>query len=161
LYGAVILAAAYQFGLTIRAGVNLPTMIVLAAAAVVDLQWRVIPDRLTVPGFVWVLAASLFLGWPRLVDALVGVLFCGGIMLLLAVISRGAIGRGDVKLVAMIGAALGWRWGFGVLAFAQLTAAFLALCLFLAGQKGRKDTLPFGPFLAAFALLAMVGKPME
>jgi leader peptidase (prepilin peptidase)/N-methyltransferase len=160
LYGAVILAAAYNFGLTIRAVVNLPVMVLLGMAAVVDLQRKRIPDWLTLPGLAWVLAASVFLGWPRVADALLGVLFCGGIMLLLAVISRGAIGGGDVKLVAMIGAALGWRWGFGVLALAQVAVAAVALCLYLAHRKGRKDTLPFGPFLAAFALLAMLAKPM-
>jgi prepilin signal peptidase PulO-like enzyme (type II secretory pathway) len=161
LYGAVILIAAYRFGFTGRAVMNLPTMIVLAAAAIVDLQRKMIPDWLTLPGLAWVLGASAFLGWPRLLDALFGVLFCGGIMLLLAVISRGSIGGGDVKLVAMIGASLGWRWGFGVLAFAQLSLALLALCLFIARRKGRKDTLPFGPFLAAFAILAILGKPMQ
>jgi prepilin signal peptidase PulO-like enzyme (type II secretory pathway) len=161
IYGAVILVAAYGFGFTGRAVANLPTMVMLAAAAIVDVQRKLIPDWLTLPGLAWVLATSLFLGWPRVADALLGILFCGGLMLLLAVISRGGIGGGDVKLVAVIGAALGWRWGFGVLAFAQLSAAAVALCLFLAGRKGRKDVLPFGPFLVAFALLALLAKPLE
>jgi len=161
LLAGLILAAAQHFGLTVRAFINLPPMILLAIAAIVDIQRKKIPDWLTLPGLAWVFAASLFLGWPRFLDALLGVLFCGGIMLLLAVISRGSIGGGDVKLVAMIGASLGWRWGFGVLVFAQLSAAVLALCFFIARWKGRKDTLPFGPFLAAFAILAILGKPMQ
>jgi len=161
LYGALILLAAYGFGFTSRAAINLPIMIVLATAGVVDLHRKRIPDRLTLPGLAWALAASLFLGWPRLLDALLGVLLCGGIMLLLAVISRGSIGGGDVKLVAAIGASLGWRWGFGVVAFAQVSLALLALCLFIARRKGRKDALPFGPFLAAFAILALLAKPMQ
>ena len=159
-FAAVILTAAYKFGLTARALINLPTMILLAAAAIVDFQRKIIPDWLTLPGLAWALAASVFLGWPRMADALLGVLFCGGVMLILAVISRGGIGGGDVKLMAMVGASLGWQWGFGVLVFAQLAAAGVALCLFLARRKGRKGTLPFGPFLAAFALLAILAKPM-
>ena len=161
LFGILILAAGHQFGPTTRAIVNLPTMIVLAIAAIVDLQRKMLPDWLTLPGLAWVLGASAFLGWPRVADALLGMVLCGGFLLILAVISRGSIGGGDVKLMAMIGALLGWRWGFGVLAVAQISAALLALGLFLAGQKGRKDALPFGPFLAAFALLAMVGRPMQ
>jgi prepilin signal peptidase PulO-like enzyme (type II secretory pathway) len=161
LYGAVILAAAYSFGLTSRAVVNLPTMIVVALAGIVDLERRMIPNWLTVPGLAWVLAASPFLGWPRVADALLGILLCGGIMLLLAVISRGAIGGGDVKLVAVIGAALGWRWGFGVLAFAQLCAAIVAAFLLIGRRKSLQDALPFGPYLAVFALLAMVGRPLD
>jgi hypothetical protein len=90
-----------------------------ALAAIVDLQRKTIPNWLTVPGLVWVLGSSAILGWPRLADALFGLLFCGGVLLILAVISRGSIGGGDVKLMAMIGALLGWRWGFGVLAAAE------------------------------------------
>ncbi len=161
LCGAVILVGTYHFGFTVRALVNLPTMIVLALAAIVDLQRKLIPDWLTLPGVAWVLVASAFLGWARVAEALLGLVLCGGVLLIFAVISRGAIGGGDVKLTAMIGASLGWQWGFGVLAFAQLSAALLALCLFIAGRKGRKDTLPFGPFLAAFALLALVARPMH
>jgi len=161
LFGFVILAAANQFGLTARALINLPTMVLLAVAAIVDLQWRVIPDWLTLPGLAWALIASAFLGWPRLWDAALGVALCGGALLLFALISRGSVGGGDVKLVAMIGGVLGWRWGFGVLAIAQLCAAVLALCLFVAGRKGRRDALPFGPFLAAFGALALLGSPMQ
>ncbi len=158
---AVILIAAYSLGLTTRAAINLPVMIILAMATVIDSRRKRIPDWLTLPGIVWVLVVSALLGWARVADALLGLVLCGGALLIFAIISRGSIGGGDVKLTAMIGASLGWQWGFGVLAFAQLSAALLALCLFVAGRKGRKDTLPFGPFLAAFALLALVGRPMQ
>jgi leader peptidase (prepilin peptidase) / N-methyltransferase len=159
-FAAVILTAAYQFGLTVRALINLPTMILLAVAAIVDIQRKVIPNWFTLPGLAWVLVTSTFLGWPRIADALLGALLCGGALLILAVVSRGGIGGGDVKLMAMVGASLGWRWGFGVLAFAQLAIAAVALCLFLAGRKGRKDSLAFGPFLAAFAILAILARPV-
>ena len=161
LFGALILAAAHRFGLTPRAVVNLPLMGLLAGAAMVDIQRKVIPNWLTVPGLAWVLGTSAFLGWPRVADALIGLFFCGGALLILAVISRGSIGGGDVKLMALIGASLGWRWGFGVLAVAQLSAAIVAGYLLVVRRKGLQDALPFGPFLAVFALLAMVGKPME
>jgi leader peptidase (prepilin peptidase) / N-methyltransferase len=160
LFGVLILIAAYQFGLTARAAINLPIMVTLAVAAIVDIHRKTIPDWLTLPGLGWVLVASAFLGWPRLTDALLGVLFCGGALLILSVVSRGSIGGGDVKLMAIIGASVGWRWGFGVLVFAQVAAATMALYLFLVHRKGRKDTLPFGPFLAAVALLALNAKPM-
>lgn len=160
LFGVLILIAAYQFGLTARAVINLPVMVILTVAAMIDIHRKTIPDWLTFPGLGWVLVASAFLGWPRLTDALLGVLFCGGALLLLSAVSRGSIGGGDVKLMSMIGASVGWRWGFGVLVFAQLAAAAVAAFLFLVHRKGRKDTLPFGPFLAAAALLALNAKPM-
>lgn len=160
LFGVLILIAAYQFGLTARAVINLPVMVILTVAAMIDIHRKTIPDWLTFPGLGWVLVASAFLGWPRLTDALLGVLFCGGALLLLSAVSRGSIGGGDVKLMSMIGASVGWRWGFGVLVFAQLAAAAVAAYLFLVHRKGRKDTLPFGPFLAAVALLALNARPM-
>lgn len=161
LFGFLVIAAATHFGATVRALINLPAMILLAIAAIVDLQWKVIPDWLTLPGVMWALLTSAYLGWPRLGEALIGLALCGGALLLLALISRGGIGGGDVKLVAMIGAMLGWHWGFGVLAFAQLCAAGLALFLFVTSGKGRKDSLPFGPFLSAFGVLALLGNPIQ
>ncbi len=160
LFGLLILNAVYQFGFTARAAINLPIMGILAAAAIVDIYRKTIPDWLTFPGLAWVLAASVFLGWPRLTDAALGVLFCGGALFILSVVSRGSIGGGDVKLMAVIGASLGWQWGFGVLVFAQLAAAAVAAYLFLVHRKGRKDTLPFGPFLSAIALFALNARPI-
>ncbi len=93
-------------------------------------------------------------------DALLGILVCGGALLTLAVASGGSIGGGDVKLMAMIGAAIGWRWGLGVLAVAQVAAGFLAIPLLLTRRRRRKDYLPFAPFLVAFALLALWSKPI-
>lgn len=161
LCGALILVAAHRFGPTPRAAVTLPLMALLGAAAILDIHRRTIPDWLTLPGLAWVLVTSAFLGWPRVVDAFWGMLFCGGVLLILAVISRGSIGGGDVKLMALIGALLGWRWGFGVLAVAQLSAAIVAGCLLVARRRGLHEALPFGPFLALVALLAMIGRPME
>ncbi len=160
MFGLLILGAAYQFGLTARALLNLPIMCVLAVSGIVDIREKRIPDWLTLPGLAWVLLASAFRGWPRVADGLLGILVCGGLLLILALISRGGIGGGDVKLTAMVGATLGWRWGFGVLAFAQVAAAAVALCLFVTRWKGLKDTLPFGPYLAAFAILAIPARPL-
>ncbi len=159
-FGLIILVAAYQFGFTTRGFLNLPIMCVVAICGIVDIREKRIPDWLTLPGVAWVLLTSAFLGWPRIADALLGILICGGLLLILAGLSRGAIGGGDVKLVAMVGAALGWRWGFGVLAFTHVAAAGVATCLLLSRRKRWKDTLPIGPFLAAFALFALWSKPM-
>jgi prepilin signal peptidase PulO-like enzyme (type II secretory pathway) len=161
LSGFLVLAAAHRYGLSVDAAVTIPLMVLLAGVSIVDMQRKMIPDWLTLPGLLWVLGTSAIWGWPRVADALLGLLLCGGSLLIFAVISRGAVGGGDVKLMAIIGASLGWQWGFGVLAFAQLSAALLALCLFITGRRGGKDTLPFGPFLTTFAMLAMVGRPMQ
>jgi leader peptidase (prepilin peptidase)/N-methyltransferase len=76
--------------------------------------------------------------------------------LLIAVISRGGMGGGDIKLVAMIGAFLGWPAVLMTIFLGAFTGAVAGLALMLLGKKGRKDMVPFGPFLALGALLAMV-----
>jgi leader peptidase (prepilin peptidase)/N-methyltransferase len=161
LSGVLILAAVRRFEFTPRAALNLPLMVLLAIAAIEDIHRKMSPDWLTLSGLVWVLGTSALVGWPRVADASLGLIFCGGTVLILAVISRGSIGGGDVKLMGLIGASLGWRWGFGVLAVAQLSVAIFAGCLLVARRKGLQDSLPFGPFLAVCALFAIVGKPME
>ena len=159
-FGLLVLAVAYRFGPTTHGLVALPTAIVLALGAITDIKRKTIPDYLTLTGLAWILAASLYLGLPRAVEALIGALACGGALLILAMLRRGSIGGGDVKLMAVIGAALGWRWGFGALMFAQLAAALVAACLLVTRRKRRKDGLPFGPFLSTFAILATLVKPL-
>jgi leader peptidase (prepilin peptidase)/N-methyltransferase len=66
------------------------------------------------------------------------------------------MGGGDIKLIAMIGAFLGWQAVLATIFLGAFLGALLGLTLMLLRQKGRKDPLPFGPFLATGALLTMV-----
>ncbi len=159
-HGILILEAAHRLGFAGRTLINLPAMGVLALCALMDIQRKAIPDWLTLPGLAWVLVAGAFLGLSRSTDALLGALACGGILFIFALLARGSIGGGDVKLMAVIGASLGWQWGFTVLILSQVAAAIVAVCLLLTGRKERKDVLPFGPFIATFAQLALFLKPM-
>ena len=160
VFGLLVLGATYRLGFTARAFLGLPTLTVLALAAMSDIQRKTIPDWITLPGLGWVLAVSVFLGLPRPAEAVLGAAVCGSTLLVLAVVSRGSIGGGDVKLMAVVGASLGWRWGFAALFFAQITAALVAGCLLVMGRKGRKDVVPFAPFLSTSAILAFLAKPL-
>jgi prepilin signal peptidase PulO-like enzyme (type II secretory pathway) len=160
LFGLLTIGVAFRFGLTAQGLIALPTVVALALAGLADLRRKIIPDWVTLPALAWVLAASVYLGFSRAAEALLGALVCGGALLVLAVVSRGAIGGGDVKLTALVGAFLGWRWGFLALFFAHVAAALVALSLMIAGRKGRKDALPFGPFLSTFALFGVLAKPL-
>jgi prepilin signal peptidase PulO-like enzyme (type II secretory pathway) len=158
LFSLLLGQAVYRSGSTVQGILALPTLAVLAVAALMDTARKVIPDWLTLPGLAWTLAASGLMGWFGVGEALRGTVVCGGLLLLLAAVSRGSIGGGDVKLMAVAGALLGWRWGLAALFLAQIAAALVAACLLIAGRKGRKDPLPFGPFLSTFAILATLAK---
>jgi leader peptidase (prepilin peptidase) / N-methyltransferase len=127
---------------------------------VIDLQHQILPNEITVPGIVVGLAASFFLepGWR---DALIGAIAGGGSLWLIAATyqrlrHREGLGFGDVKMLAMIGAFLGWKLMLLTLVFASFTGSFVALLLMAARRADWQSKLPLGTFLALGALLASV-----
>ena len=153
---AVVLAllAFHRLGFTPRWVALLPLLILLATIAVVDVTTKMIPDALTLPGIVYSLAlAALATGGPSLLEATIGVLVGGGLLLLLAIVTRGGIGGGDIKLVAMLGGALGWRDALIAFALSQLGGGLVVLFLLCMGQAERRKTLPIGALIAAIGAM--------
>jgi leader peptidase (prepilin peptidase)/N-methyltransferase len=167
-YPFVELATAALFALAVLTrgvGPELAPALVLAAALVaitgIDLDHQIIPDVVTLPGIAVGLAFSLLLGHPRWMDALIGALVGGGLFFVIIVASRGGMGGGDMKLAAMLGAFLGWRPLLVAILTAVLTGGILAIALLALRRKGRKDAVPFGPFLALGGLVALFwGAPL-
>jgi leader peptidase (prepilin peptidase)/N-methyltransferase len=127
----------------------------LIAVTVIDLQYQIIPDAITVPGVVVGLLASLVRERVSWLEALLGVLV--GTMLFVAVIvlSRGGMGGGDLKLGAMLGAFLGWKALLVALFVAVLVGGAMAVMLLATRRLARKDAIPFGPFLALGGTVAL------
>jgi len=89
-------------------------LVLLTIAAYTDLRWQMIWNKLTYPGILLGFALRLALeGWSGLEDAFQGFFLCGGVLLVCFVFF--GLGGGDVKLMAMVGAFLGWERGFEVL----------------------------------------------
>ena len=80
-------------------------------------------------------------------------------VLLVAVISRGAIGGGDIKLMAMLGAALGWKGALVVLAFSHVAGAIVALGFLIARRAGKRDSLPMGALISLLGAVMLLGGP--
>jgi prepilin signal peptidase PulO-like enzyme (type II secretory pathway) len=121
--------------------------------ALIDLEHKVLPNVLTVPGIVLGLVFAL-LGWTSffwasVLGAAVGFL----LMFLIALISRGGMGMGDVKLMAMIGAFLGWKSVFYVLFGASVLGSIGGILYLYLTKQDRKTPIPFGPSLAVAALI--------
>ena len=131
----------------------------MPAIALIDLRHKIIPNRLTYPALL-ASAVIVLLAW--LIDdavdpvrAGVGFLLYGGGLFVVAAVSRG-MGMGDVKLAALIGlvlGSLGLRF-VGVAAGAAIVLGGLGALVALAMGKGRKSAIPFGPYLAAGAVVA-------
>ncbi len=137
------------------------TILVLALLAIVfiDLDHRIIPDAITLPGAVVGLLWSI-VGPVPVRDALLGVLAGGGGLLLVAwgyqrATGREGLGLGDVKLMAMVGAFLGWSGALSTVLIGSLAGTLVGLGLILSGRGNRLTALPFGTFLAPAAWLVL------
>jgi Flp pilus assembly protein protease CpaA len=93
------------------------------------------------------------------IEAGLGVLVGGGIVFLVAIVSRGGMGGGDIKLMAMLGAALGWKGALGALALSQLAAAVVVLGLVVARRRQLVRELPVGSLIALFGAVLVIYAP--
>lgn len=153
------LLALQRFGVTPRWWQLLPLLGALALIVVLDLRMRLIPDVITVPGLVYALGmAALTERDPTLAEAALGALVGGGLVLLVAIVSRGGVGGGDIKLTALLGAALGWRGAVMALAASQVAGAMIVLLIFAVRRRSPARHVPVGALIALIgAMLLMCG----
>jgi len=156
---AAMLTAYLRFGLTAAFAVAATLLAALVAVTLIDLQHQIIPDLITLPGIIVGLVGAPTAGTVSWFESLLGIVVCGGLLLVVIVASGGGMGSGDMKLGAMLGAFLGWRLGLFALLVAVLVGGLVAAGLLLAGRKGRKDPVPFGPFLALGGAAALLVDP--
>jgi len=175
-YPAVELATAVLFAATaFRLGADwaLPAFLVVVAGLVaisaVDLELFIVPNRILYPtlfvaALLFVLAAAADGRWSDARTAALGGALGWGLLLVIHLVSPAGMGFGDVRLAGLIGMALGWLSVGHVLVglfLAFLAAAVIGVALIVTGVKGRKDKVPFGPFLATGAMLAILfGGPL-
>lgn len=155
LTGLLFVFVRWRFGWSwaaLAAGVIAAILIVIT---VTDLRHGIIPDKVLIAGLILGLPLTALQSWDSLKGGVFAFFAAGLFMLALAVISRGGMGGGDVKLAALMGLYLG-PWGVaGALFTAFLAGGATAALLLLTGRKERKDPIPFGPFLAAGGLAAL------
>jgi leader peptidase (prepilin peptidase)/N-methyltransferase len=131
----------------------------------IDLEHQILPNVITLPGIVIGLAFALIAppGWPA---ALIGAAGGGGVLYAIAagyyyLRHEDGLGMGDVKMLAMIGAFLGWQLMLLTLVLASLAGAAVGVALIVSQRGTMKYALPFGTFLAVGAAIAMlVGQPI-
>lgn len=104
-------------------------------------------------------AAYVFFTTGDYWDALYGMGFAGGLMLLIFVLSRGGMGAGDVKLCFVLGLWLGLKASIVCLMLSFIFGGVIGVFLLAIGIKGRKDPIPFGPFLCLGAYISLLFSP--
>ena len=151
--GILFLLAVLKYGPTLAALRVAILFAVVVAATVIDLRHRIIPDKLNLTGLILGLP-FLFESREVLVANSIGFLVGGGVLLLIAVASRGGMGGGDIKLAAVMGLYLGWKYLLVAVltAFVAGSAAGLIMLVFKIARL--KEPIPFGPYLGLGAVVA-------
>ena len=129
----------------------------LLALSFIDLDHKILPDVLTLPGILAGWAVSFLPGGIYWSDSLIGSAAGGGALYLVAygyarITGREGLGGGDIKLLAMIGAWLGWKSLPLIVLMSSLSGAIIGSIFILVGGKGARTQIPFGPFLSLGAL---------
>jgi len=138
----------------------LPLLGALALVVVLDLRIRIIPDIITLPGLAYALGlAAVAVRSPTVLEAGLGALVGGGVVLLVAIVSRGGMGGGDIKLMTMLGAALGWRGALAALALSQVVGAVIGLGILVVRRRRPARHLPVGALIAFFGAILLIYSP--
>jgi leader peptidase (prepilin peptidase)/N-methyltransferase len=157
LMGAITLALFLRLGLSPLFFSLLAFSAALLVITFIDLDHRIIPDVISLPGIVVGVILALAGISISIKSSLMGLLLGGGSLFAVAYIyeaitKREGMGGGDVKLLAMIGAWLGWQAVLFTLFFASLLGTIIGGTVMLIQKEGRYYAIPFGPFLALAAL---------
>lgn len=134
----------------------------LIVSSFIDIDHMILPDEFTVGGLVLGLAGAALNPEREFMPALIGALIGGGFLWLMAylyflVTKVEGMGGGDIKLLAWIGAILGWKAIPFVIMTAAVVGSTVGLALAWKQKKGLKTVIPFGPYLALAALLYLFG----
>jgi leader peptidase (prepilin peptidase)/N-methyltransferase len=153
LGGLFALATFLKFGLSVEALIYFAFIACLLVVTFIDLDHRIIPDVITLPGIPICFAASFALPDLTYQAALLGILVGGGSLFLVAwvyslITKKEGMGGGDIKLLAMMGALLGWKGVLFTIFVSSLVGTLSGLAVMLQSRKGMKLAVPFGPFLA-------------
>jgi leader peptidase (prepilin peptidase)/N-methyltransferase len=161
LMGLLMALLFFYFGLSLSFIVAAAFTAALVVITCIDLQHQIIPDIISLPGIPLGFLCSLFLPWSTWLDSLLGILIGGGVLYAFAtgyylLTKKEGMGGGDIKMLAMIGAFLGWKGALASLILASVAGSLVGIVLIILKGKNFKYAVPFGPFLALGAFCALL-----
>jgi leader peptidase (prepilin peptidase)/N-methyltransferase len=158
LTGFLFALVGYSFGFVAATPVYWLFCSLLVVITFIDLDHQIIPNVISLPGSILGFLCSFAVPWLTWSDSLLGILLGGGSLYLVAagyqlLTGKEGMGMGDVKLLAMIGAFLGWQAVLPVVFFASVLGSLVGVPLMIVRRADSKLAIPFGPFLALGALI--------
>jgi leader peptidase (prepilin peptidase)/N-methyltransferase len=153
LTGLFALMAFLKFGFSLEAVIYFIFIAALLTVTFIDIDHQIIPDVITLPGIPIGFGASFALPAINYTDSLLGIIIGGGSLFLVAWVynvltKKEGMGGGDIKLLAMIGAVIGWKGVLFTIFVASAVGTVSGLLVMLQARKTMKLAIPFGPFLA-------------
>lgn len=146
-----------KFGISVEALIYYTFIATLLVITFIDIDHQIIPDIISLPGIPIFFAASFALPDMTFVESILGILIGGGSLFLVAwlyhlITRREGMGGGDIKLLAMMGAIIGWKGVLFTIFTASAVGTLAGLVVILTAGKTMKLKIPFGPFLAIGAI---------
>ncbi len=160
LTGALFALTVSRFGPTLDALFVAVFLSGLLVASFIDLDHQVIPNVITLPGIPLGLLGGFIVGDPPILERVIGALAGAGFLYLVMlyggeVYGQDAMGEGDLNLIALVGAFLGWRGVVVTILIACLIGSAVGLGLIASRRLGRRQHIPFGPFLSLGGVVAL------
>ena len=161
LTGLIYLIIYLTYGLSVQTLIYIVLSSALVIIAFIDLNEQIVPDVISLPGIVIGFIISFFVPYISFINSALGVLVGGGIILIIGLVGsvifkKEAMGGGDVKLAAMIGAFLGWRYIIISLFLGFFLGALAGIFLIMSKIKSREDVVPFGPFIVLGSFITLL-----
>ncbi len=164
LNGLLFVLVFSYFGISLISLVFFLFISALVVITFIDLDHQIIPDVISLPGIVVGFCCSFLLPWLSWQNSLYGILLGGGSLFAVAttyklLTKKEGMGGGDIKLLAMVGAFLGWKAILPIIFFSSLAGTVVGVPLmFIKGENGR-FAIPFGPFLAGASIFYLFWGP--
>jgi leader peptidase (prepilin peptidase)/N-methyltransferase len=161
LTGTLFALTVARFGVTVHTAFLVAFLGGLVVISFIDLDHQIIPNAITLPGIPLGLLGGLLTAEPPLLERLIGTLAGAGFLYLVliyggAVYGQDAMGEGDLNLIALVGAFLGWQAVVVTILLACVIGSAVGLALIAFKRLGRREHMPFGPFLSLGAVIALL-----
>ncbi|WP_427137096.1 prepilin peptidase [Psychrobacillus psychrodurans] len=152
--GLLFAFAYYQLGFTLELAVALLFISLLVIITVSDIAYMLIPDKILIFFLIHLIVLRVFVPLSPWWDSIIGAFVGFGVLFLIAVVSKGGMGGGDIKLFFVIGLVLGWIPTLLTLFLASIIGTVVGIISLRRTKQGRKTPIPFGPSIAIAAIIS-------
>ncbi len=154
--GILYLLLYLQYGYSTKILILMLLISALIVISLIDLKYKIIPNIISYSFIIIGLILALFFNHISILNSVFGIVIPAGLLLILALLYKKGMGMGDVKLVAMIGAFIGWKYTLLGIFFGSLFGSVIGLVMIGSGIIDRKSRIPFAPFIGFGTLISIL-----